>query len=364
MAITYQRNTWETGKVITAKALNDIETGIVNIVETLNGMDGEVTSQTLTARGDANIGGDAAITGNATFSGSVEINGTTTLKGATIINGATAINNNVTVSANQHIILLEGASESPNESNYVVTKGYVDGEVTTINGRSINSTNTGIAVNGTLGSGISIELKPASTTALGGIKVGDKLSFTDNILNLPIASTSVLGGIKVGDNLTINETTGELSGNYSVATASAAGLMSSSHFDKLENNVVTGISINGGTAQSPTNGVVNINVLTQHQDISSKANLDSPKFSGMVNFGDQISIDTNDNKITINQTDITEQKINALYNLPSIPPLSSEDDDGTYILQASKTTPEGAAEPVITYSWVPVPEQESGGEGS
>ena len=323
MAIEYQRNTWETGKVITAKALNDIETGIVNIVEKLNGMDGEVTSQTLTARGDANIGGDAAVTGNATFNGSVEINGATT------VNGATAINNDITVGANTHIIL----SASPSESNHAVTKGYVDN-------KTINSGNTGIISSGNLGEGITLTLQHATAEILGGIKVGTNLSINDQ-------------GV-----LSATDTT------YALASTTADGLMSSSHFTKLQNDVVTGISINGGNAQSPTNGTVNISVLTEHQDISSKANLDSPTFSGIVNFGNQISIDANNNKITINQTDITEQKINALYNLPSIPPLSSEDDNGTYILQASKTTPEGAAEPVITYSWVQVPEQESGGEGS
>lgn len=305
MAITYQRNTWETGKVITAKALNDIETGIVNIVETLNGMDGEVTSQTLTARGDANIGGDAAVTGNATFSGSVEINGATT------INGATAINNNVTVGANTHIIL----SASPSESNHAVTKGYVDN-------KTINSGNTGIVSNGNLGEGITLTLQHATAKILGGIKVGSNLSINDQ-------------GV-----LSATDTT------YALASTTADGLMSSSHFTKLQNDVVTGISINGGNTQSPTNGVVNISVLTEHQDISSKANLDSPAFSGVVNFGDQISIDANDNKITINQTDITETQLNALYNLPSIPPLSPDEADGTYTLQAQKTGTD------ITYSWV------------
>lgn len=342
MAITYQRNTWETGKVITAKALNDIETGIVNIVEKLNDMDGQVTSQTLTVNGNANIGGDTTVTGEATFNGSVEINGAAALKGATIISGATTINNNVTVSANQHIILLESSSESPNENNYVVTKGYVDNQVSIINNKTIASGNAGIVSSGKLGvdDGITLTLQPATTERLGGIKVGS---------NLTINEAGVLNA---------TDTT------YALANDTTAGLMSSNHFNKLENNVVTGISINGGTTQSPTNGVVNISVLTEHQDISSKANLDSPTFSGIVNFGNQISIDTNDNKITINQTDITESRINALYNLPSIPPLSSDNPDGTYVLQATKNTPEGATDPVITYNWVSISQQESGGEGS
>lgn len=317
MAIEYQRNTWETGKVITAKALNDIETGIVNIVEKLNGMDGEVASQTLKVEGNASIGGTATVTGKATFNGPVEI------KGATTISGATAINNNVTVGANTHIIL----SASPSESNHAVTKGYVDN-------KTINSGNTGIISSGNLGEGITLTLQHATAEILGGIKVGTNLSINDQ-------------GV-----LSATDTT------YALASTTADGLMSSSHFTKLQNDVVTGISINGGNAQSPTNGIVNISVLTEHQDISSKANLDSPTFSGIVNFGNQISIDANNNKITINQTDITEQKINALYNLPSIPPLSSDEPDGTYTLQAQKTGTN------ITYSWIPVPEQESGGEGS
>lgn len=341
MAITYQRNTWETGKVITAKALNDIETGIVNIVEKLNGMDSQVKSQTLTVEGNASIGGNANIDGNAdiggntsiggtatvtekaTFNGSVEISGATTINGATVINGATAINNDITVGTDNHIIL----SASPSDNKHAVTKKYVDDQVNTINNKTIASGNAGIVSSGKLGvdNGITLTLQPATS--------------------------ETLGGIKVGDNLTINETTGELSGNYSVATTSAAGLMSSSHFDKLENNVVTGISINGGTAQSPTNGVVNISVLTE-------ANLDSPAFSGVVNFGDQISIDANNNKITINQTDITESQLNTLYSILPQDSIS----DGEYTLKLSKSTVDD--EPVFTYSWVLVPQQESGGEGS
>lgn len=364
MAITYQRNTWETGKVITAKALNDIETGIVNIVETLNGMDSQVESQALTVNGDANIGGDTTVTGEATFNGSVEINGATALKGATIISGATTINNNVTVGANQHIILLESSSESPNENNYVVTKGYVDNQVSIINNKTIASGNAGIVSSGKLGvdNGITLTLQPATS--------------------------ETLGGIKVGDNLTINETTGELSGNYSVATASAAGLMSAAHFTKLEgisenatNNIgtVTGISINGGATQSPTNGVVNIsdNIVTSIKinnvsqqinngevnlsvitDITGKADAASPSFTGIASFGNDIKIDGNAYKIILGSAELNESQLNTLYSILPQDSIS----DGEYTLKLSKSTVDN--EPVFTYEWVPVPQQESGGEGS
>ena len=354
MAITYQRNTWETGKVITAKALNDIETGIVSIVEKLNGMDSQVESQTLTVESNASIGGNADIEGNAnikgntsiggtatvtgetTFSSSVEINGATTLKGATIINGATTINNDITVGTDKHIIL----SASPSDNKHAVTKEYVDG-------KTINSVNGGITATGTLGSGISIELKPASTTTLGGIKVGQNLTIDSGELDVPMAS------------------------------ADTNGLMSKAHFTKLEGipadatsntGTVTGVKINDVT-KNPTDGTVdignivtgitmnnnpisiingNVDLGTVIQDISSKANLSNPAFTGQITLGD---------------TSIEEPALQKLNSLPQIPSLADNAGDGIYVLQANKTTPEGGV-PVITYSWIPISQQDSGGEGS
>ena len=376
MAITYQRNTWETGKVITAKALNDIETGIVSIVEKLNDMDGQVTSQALTVEDNASIKGTATVTGKATFNGPVEI------KGATTISGATTINNDITVSTNQHIILLESSSESPNESNYVITKGYVDGEVTTINNAiadinqtGITSTNTGITSTGHIGDELSITLNPATTSALGGIKVGQ--------------------------NLSIDAETGELNATdttYSMASASVDGLMSKAHFSKLNglsiktantsavepdnnglitlNSIVDGINVYG-VAQSFSSGIVNIKgVITGIKldenttispsstaengiiDISAKANTASPSFTGIASFGDNIKIKSSDHTITIGSAVLSETQLNSLYSI--LP--QNNIQDGEYTLKLSKSTVDD--EPVFTYSWVSISQQESGGEGS
>lgn len=73
------------------------------------------------------------------------------------------------------------------------------------------SAGTGLTGGGNLTSDRTISLKVATTTTLGGIKVGDRLSIdADGVLDatytytLPTASSSVLGGVKVGTTLAIS----------------------------------------------------------------------------------------------------------------------------------------------------------------
>jgi len=78
-----------------------------------------------------------------------------------------------------------------------------------------------------------------------------------------------------------------------VATTTTNGLMSAADKNKLDGidagakvGTVTGIQIND-TVKEPNSGIVDLGtIITSHQDISTKANLNSPKFSGIVNFGD------------------------------------------------------------------------------
>ena len=79
------------------------------------------------------------------------------------------------------------------------------------------------------GKGLSTnDFTDALLTKLNGIEAGA------NAYVLPIASASSLGGVRVGDNLTIDSSTGALSGNYSAATTSAAGLMSAADKTALD----------------------------------------------------------------------------------------------------------------------------------
>ena len=78
------------------------------------------------------------------------------------------------------------------------------------------------------GKGLSTEdYTTAEKTKLAGIEAGA------NAYTLPAATTSALGGVQVGSNLTI-DANGVLSGNYSNASSSAAGLMSAADKTALD----------------------------------------------------------------------------------------------------------------------------------
>jgi hypothetical protein len=73
-------------------------------------------------------------------------------------------------------------------------------------------------------------LPTASSTVLGGIKVGANLTITNGVLaatgggsyTLPTATSSVLGGIKVGANLTITDGVLAATGGGSIVEATTA----------------------------------------------------------------------------------------------------------------------------------------------
>lgn len=93
----------------------------------------------------------------------------------------------------------------------------------------------------------------AEKTRLAGIEANA------NNYTLPTATASALGGIKVGANLAIDSTTGVLSGDYSAASSSAAGLMSATDKTKLDGIEAgaTAITVDSAISSSSTNPVEN-----------------------------------------------------------------------------------------------------------
>ena len=357
MAITYNNTNWETGKVITASALNGIEEGIVNLVAAVNNMDTSVVSNTLTIGGtvgeqvtsnnDGNlkvdnrvyagklqVGGEITDTldsGDALISGDVEIKGSVTLDNPGTQDSSAVRRDYVTGAVNridESISTITGNINSINGSINTINGSIttINQSITGINGKTIDP-GDGLTVNGTIGSANGIEL------------------------SLDPATTSTIGGVKVGSNLSINAN-GELSGAYSVASTSNNGLMSSAMYDKL-NSAITNIQVNG-TPLSVTNNSVNLtNIVTGItmngsacpitdgsvdlgtvvQDITSKANSANPVFSGIVTVGSLITLNGINNTITIGNTVLDETLLNQLIALipqsePEPEPDPEQEPDG------------------------------------
>lgn len=109
------------------------------------------------------------------------------------------------------------------------------------------------------GKGLSTEdYTTAEKTKLAGIEAGA------NNYTLPTATANALGGIKVGANLAIDSSTGVLSGDYSAASSSAAGLMSAADKTKLDGIEAgaTAITVDSAISSSSTNPVENQAIYT------------------------------------------------------------------------------------------------------
>lgn len=92
----------------------------------------------------------------------------------------------------------------------------------------------------------------------------DGIEANANAYVLPQASASTLGGVKVGDNLAIDSSTGVLSGNYSAASTSAAGLMSAADKTKLDGIAAgaTAVTVDSSITSSSENPVQSAAIYT------------------------------------------------------------------------------------------------------
>jgi phage gp45-like len=108
------------------------------------------------------------------------------------------------------------------------------------------------------GKGLSTnDFTDALLTKLNGIEAGA------NAYTLPAATTSALGGVKVGANLAV-DSNGEISGNYSAATTSANGLMSSTDKAKLDGIEAgaTAVTVDSSITAASTNPVESAAIYT------------------------------------------------------------------------------------------------------
>lgn len=128
------------------------------------------------------------------------------------------------------------------------------------------------------GKGLSTnDFTDALLTKLNGIEAGA------NAYTLPAATTSALGGVKVGANLSV-DANGEISGNYSAATTSANGLMSSTDKAKLDGieagaTAITVDSAMSSTSENPVQNKVVYTALAGKVDTETGKGLSSNDYT-------------------------------------------------------------------------------------
>ena len=155
-------------------------------------------------------------------------------------------------------------------SDYIATHGSeYEALVTLVDGKQDKETGKGLSTN---------DYTDAEKTKLAGIDAGA------NNYTLPTATASALGGIKVGANLAIDSSTGVLSGDYSAATTSAAGLMSSTDKAKLDGiaagaTAVTVDSAMSSTSENPVQNKVVYSALADKVDAVSGKGLSTNDYT-------------------------------------------------------------------------------------
>ena len=117
----------------------------------------------------------------------------------------------------------------------------------------------------------------AEKTKLAGIETGA------NNYTLPAATASALGGVKVGANLVVAND-GTISGDYSAASTSAAGLMSASDKSKLDGieagaTAITVDSAMSSTSENPVQNKVVYSALADKVDVVSGKGLSSNDYT-------------------------------------------------------------------------------------
>ena len=165
--------------------------------------------------GGVKIGANIAVANDGTISGNYS-NATTSTAGLMSATDKTKLDG---IDPSSYVVTVDSAMSSTSENpvqNKVITAA-LGGKVDVVSGKGLSTE----------------DYTTAEKTKLAGIAAGA------NAYTLPAATASSLGGVKVGSNIAVAND-GTISGNYSAATTSANGLMSSTDKAKLDgmNNII------------------------------------------------------------------------------------------------------------------------------
>ena len=174
----------------------------------------------------------------------------------------------------------------------------------------------------------------ASDTTLGGIKVGNNLTITEDgtlsaestEYNLPVATASTLGGIKVGENLTISD---------GVLTADVDSVLNVQSTNPVQNSIITStVTYLENTDTGLDNRLVTVE--ENYSDLSNAVETNTDNISEMSDDISALQSDVSDNtdNITTNANDISAntESINSLTSRVD----SAEDDISDLITGSSE----------------------------
>ena len=329
--MAYQQKTWQSGEVITSAALNNIESGIGELIQHNKDMANSFTSDKLEiGSGDTLIKGENGVLSatNKITAPNLEIATSATFSGTVSI-------------------------QTPTADAHAVTKGYADGKFALKETKITAS--TGLSGGGDLSKSIELSLKEASAEELGGIKVGNGLSISNGTL-----STNAI----------------------SLASDNSNGLMSATQYNKLDklkikvdedekhnqgqdanniidisSHIVNSINIYGEGPFRPNGGTANLKGVVTGVKVNNteiNAQVGDTATSGLIDIGNvvrSIKVNNTEQASTDGVVNLTIPDVSGKLNAPDLP-----EDDGTYTLQL--TLNQGTA----TYAWVAV--STSGGEGT
>lgn len=295
---------------------------------------GTASMATLSASGNATIGGTLTVTSKMSVGTTITFAVATTASKAFTATGLATLNGglNTTDASVSGTLGVTGVTtlQAVNANNILVTNGITTNRAALTEALSTYNA-LDLIPESRLTSYVGSTLGNISITAGDGLTGGGSLSVTRTLSLMP-ATTSSIGGVKVGANLSISND-GILSGNYAAASTSAAGLMSAGDKTKLDGLSTVASSgryedlVDAPTALSAfTNDVPYVT----SNEISRK--IDMPDVAGTYCL--QVVEDENNNFSSVWTT---------------MPPLPSF--DGTYQLQVTMDND------IPTYSWV-----RSGGE--
>lgn len=216
-----------------------VSNGVLDLVSSPSFTDitasGTASIATLSASGNATIGGSLTVTSKMSVGTTITLAVATTASKAFTATGLATLNGglNTTNASVSGTLGVTGVTtlQAVNANNISVTNGIITNRATLT--EALDTYNAlDLIPESRLTSYVGSTLGSVSITAGDGLTGGGSLSVTRTLSLMP-ATTSSIGGIKVGANLSISND-GILSGNYAAASTSAAGLMSASDKTKLD----------------------------------------------------------------------------------------------------------------------------------